>query len=61
MELREQIEARIKELEGELQKYVAAANAQVAAYNGAIGELRRLIEPAKEPPKSEPTPEEPAA
>jgi hypothetical protein len=39
------IKSRIDELIKEREKYIVNANFQVAAYNGAIGELQRLINP----------------
>mgnify|MGYP007071684104 CR=1 FL=1 len=43
--MRETIEARIKQLKDEQLQVVQKANQQIAAYNGAISELERLIMP----------------
>lgn len=50
-DLTARIAARIAELEKEQAAYVAQANTQLAAYQAAIGELKRLIEPAAERPE----------
>lgn len=42
-ELRQRIEARIEQLTREREQYVAQANQQIGAYNGAIGELEALL------------------
>lgn len=41
------ISARIAALEAERDAYIAEANTQIAAYQAAIGELKRLIAPAQ--------------
>ncbi len=41
----QRIEARIEQLKQERDQYVAQANQQLAAYNGAIGELETLLKP----------------
>lgn len=46
--LKEQIEKRIAELVAAREKLVAEANREVLAYNAAIGELKRLLQPASE-------------
>lgn len=43
--LEDVVKERIAALEKERDNFVLQANNQVAAYNGAIGELKRLIEP----------------
>jgi hypothetical protein len=50
--MEEQIKARIAELEKEREQVVAQANQQIAAYGGAIAELKKLIEPKPEQPAS---------
>ena len=42
--IEEEVKERLTALEKERDSFVAQANQQIAAYNGAIGELRRLIE-----------------
>lgn len=42
----EKIEARIKELRAERDRFVQQANAQIGAYNGGIAELEALLKPA---------------
>ena len=44
----ERLRARLIELESERARFVEAANRQIAGYNGAIGELRRLLEMSAE-------------
>lgn len=46
---RSQIEGRIAELEKERDGVIAQANNQISAYNGAIGELQRLLAPIAAP------------
>ena len=41
------IEKRVAELERERDTLIQQANQQVSAYAGAIGELKRLLEPPK--------------
>ena len=55
----QKIRERITELEKERDGFVLEANKQVAAYNGAIGELKRLIEPPKEAKENKPAEKEP--
>lgn len=43
------IKERIALLEKEREDFIIEANNKVAAYNGAIGELKHLIEPKPEP------------
>jgi len=50
--LKEEVKARIEALEKERDAFIMQANRQISAYDGAIGELRRLIEPPK-PEKAE--------
>ena len=50
--LEDVIKERIIALEEEREKFTMDANMQVAAYNGAIAELKKLIEP--ETVKNEP-------
>lgn len=57
--LKEEIVKRITALEKERDSFVIGANEQVAAYNGAIGELKRLIEPPKEEKENKPEEKEP--
>lgn len=45
----ETIKARIEQLKQERDKFVAEANQTVAAYNGAISELDRLLAVDNEP------------
>ena len=44
----EEIKARIVELEKERETFLSQANQQIAAYNGAIAELKRMIESDKD-------------
>lgn len=53
--LKESIIERIKQLEEERDHFVIQANQQIAAYNGAIGELQRTINP---PPPVPPPPKQ---
>ena len=46
----QRIEKRIKELETELNKFTEQANRTVASYQGAIAELKKLLEPPVPPP-----------
>ncbi len=46
MTLEERIAERIALLEAERKKFIEEANQKLAAYEGAIGELKRLIEVA---------------
>ena len=39
----QEIKARLEELTAQRDKFLAEANQQLAAFNGAIGELERLI------------------
>jgi len=48
--IEQKIEKRIKELETELNKFVEQANKTVASYQGAIAELKKLLEPSVPPP-----------
>ncbi len=41
------IKERIAAIEKERDDFIKGANMQIAAYNGALGELRKLIEPEK--------------
>ena len=43
--MEERIRARIAEIEAEREQFVAQANQQIAAFNGAIQALRGLLEP----------------
>ena len=52
LEYEVKIKARIAELTAQRDKFLAEANQQLAAFNGAIGELERLIAP---PATSAPT------
>ncbi len=45
--LEERIRERIAEMEKERDEFVQRANQSVAAYNGGIAELKRLLEPPK--------------
>lgn len=45
----ERIKARIVALKAQRDKLVQEANQQIAAHNGAIGELEALLEPEPEP------------
>ena len=51
MDLEQKIKERITVLETELERVINAANAQIASYQAAIGELKNLLEP--EQPRSE--------
>lgn len=42
--MEERIRARIAEIEAEREQFVAQANQQIAAFNGAIQALRSLLE-----------------
>jgi len=44
----EAIQARIEELKAQRDKFLAEANQQLAAFNGAIAELERLVAPGGE-------------
>lgn len=44
VDLRAEIESRIHALQAEREKFVAEAQARLGAYDGAIGELQRLLE-----------------
>ena len=44
-DIEQRINARIAELEAEVQQIVQQANAAIAARQGAIAELKRLLEP----------------
>ena len=48
--IEQKIEKRIKELEMELVKFAEQANRTVASYQGAIAELKKLLEPSVPPP-----------
>ena len=48
--IEQKIEKRIKELETELVKFAEQANRTVASYQGAIAELKKLLEPPVPPP-----------
>ena len=41
----EKVEARIKELEDELEAFINEANQRVFGYSASIGELKKLLEP----------------
>ena len=56
--MEEKIQARIAELEAELKRFLEMANKQVAAYEAAIGELKRLLAPPVEEPDYLPDEEE---
>lgn len=43
--MKDQIEARIAELETEREAFVMQANQRLSAYNAVINELKRLIAP----------------
>jgi hypothetical protein len=43
--MEEKVQARIEQLEKELDQFVVQANQQVAAYNAAIAELKKLLAP----------------
>lgn len=45
--MEEKIRNRIKELETALAEFVKQANTQIAAYEAAIGELKKLLEKDK--------------
>lgn len=45
----ERIRARLAELKAEREKYLQQANVQLAALNGAIEVLEKLLEPEPEP------------
>lgn len=45
--MEEQIKARIAELEKAVEMMVAQANLEIASRQGAIAELKRLLEPAQ--------------
>ena len=45
MEHEIKIKARIEELKAQRDKFLAEANQQLAAFNGAIGELERMVAP----------------
>ncbi len=47
-DITERITARIAELENEIKQIVEQANAAIAARQGAIAELKRLLEPPEE-------------
>ena len=47
--MRKQIEKRIEELKRERDALIKNANAQIAAYSGAIAELERLLTPDESP------------
>lgn len=51
---REAIEKRIAELERERDALIQQTNQQLSAYAGAIGELKRLLEPPKPEPAEHP-------
>jgi F420-0:gamma-glutamyl ligase len=55
--LKENIIARIEALIKERDVFVIDANKNIAAYNGAISELQRLIEPEKQEAQSKKTDE----
>jgi len=48
----EEIKERIAGLEKERENFVIEANKEIAAYNGAIMELKRLIDPKVDKAKS---------
>lgn len=50
----ERIKKRIEELTAARDKFVAEAQQQIAAYNGAIGELGELLKPVPPAPVAEP-------
>jgi hypothetical protein len=43
--MKEQIEKRIQELEAELQHFTLEANGRIGYYNGAIAELKAILQP----------------
>ena len=47
----ERIKARIEALKQQRDRFIAEANQQIAAANGAIGELEALLEPEPETEK----------
>ena len=47
------IRKRIAEIEAEREQFVAQANQQIAAFNGAIAALRALLEPAEAKPQED--------
>lgn len=53
MTLQEQLAARIAELTQQRQQFVEQANQQLAATNGAIAELERLLKSQIEQPEKE--------
>jgi hypothetical protein len=48
--IEQKIEKRIKELEKELKEFAERANRTVSFYEGAIAELKKLLEPPAPPP-----------
>lgn len=48
--LEQNIKKRIKELEKERDELITGANKAVAAYQGAIAELKKLLNPPTPPP-----------
>lgn len=55
--MKDTIERRIAELKEQRDQFVQQANQQVAALNGAIQELERLLNPPKESPSQLPPPQ----
>lgn len=51
--MEERIKARLEALKEQRDRFVVEANQQIAAHNGAIGELEALLEPEPEPEKEE--------
>lgn len=51
--MQDELMARRLELEAERQRFLTAANQQLAAYTGAIGEIRRLLGLPPEGPQPE--------
>ena len=51
--MEERIKARIEELTKQRDRFVQEANQQVAAANGAIGELEALLQPEPEAEKED--------
>ena len=45
----QEIKARLEELKAQRDKFLNEANQQLAAFNGAIAELERLVAPVEEP------------
>ena len=51
--MEERIRARIEALKAQRDQFVAEANQQIAAANGAIGELEALLQPEPEAEKED--------